>query len=185
MPTAKLVGSHNMHPGEILVAKITTPAWTPLFALAAGVVTDVGGPLSKPARAPWYGRLCRPRELEDANRRHPAVRGIDRQVDVDRTVDSPPNDLRPHSRFAGERVRAGVLKPVGQQLVGRETTRWHRAPLCTDILTLTPRSPADASRGPNAQRGDAGLASRHWRAANCSASRLTRSTTLWQPTRAR
>jgi pyruvate,water dikinase len=28
------------------VAKITTPAWTPLFALASGVVTDVGGPLS-------------------------------------------------------------------------------------------------------------------------------------------
>jgi pyruvate,water dikinase len=35
-----------MHQGDILVAKITTPAWTPLFALAAGVVTDVGGPLS-------------------------------------------------------------------------------------------------------------------------------------------
>ncbi|MFC0675913.1 PEP/pyruvate-binding domain-containing protein [Brachybacterium hainanense] len=32
--------------GEILVAAITTPAWTPLFAMAAGVVTDVGGPLS-------------------------------------------------------------------------------------------------------------------------------------------
>ena len=35
-----------MRHGDILVAKITTPAWTPLFALAAGVVTDVGGPLS-------------------------------------------------------------------------------------------------------------------------------------------
>ncbi|HYX50158.1 MAG TPA: PEP-utilizing enzyme, partial [Ktedonobacteraceae bacterium] len=35
-----------MRPGGILVAKITTPAWTPLFALASGVVTDVGGPLS-------------------------------------------------------------------------------------------------------------------------------------------
>ena len=32
--------------GEILVAAITTPAWTPLFARAAGVVTDIGGPLS-------------------------------------------------------------------------------------------------------------------------------------------
>ena len=31
---------------DILVAKITTPAWTPLFALASGVVTDVGGILS-------------------------------------------------------------------------------------------------------------------------------------------
>ena len=37
---------HEMQPGDILVAKITTPAWTALFALASGVVTDVGGPLS-------------------------------------------------------------------------------------------------------------------------------------------
>jgi rifampicin phosphotransferase len=36
----------QMRRGEILVAKITTPAWTPLFALATGIVTDVGGPLS-------------------------------------------------------------------------------------------------------------------------------------------
>ncbi|MBV9326761.1 MAG: phosphoenolpyruvate synthase [Chloroflexi bacterium] len=36
----------RMQPHEVLVAKITTPAWTPLFALASGVVTDVGGPLS-------------------------------------------------------------------------------------------------------------------------------------------
>lgn len=37
---------HRMQPGAILVAEITTPAWTPLFAMAAGVITDVGGPLS-------------------------------------------------------------------------------------------------------------------------------------------
>jgi pyruvate,water dikinase len=36
----------QMRKGDILVARITTPAWTPLFALASGVVTDVGGPLS-------------------------------------------------------------------------------------------------------------------------------------------
>jgi phosphohistidine swiveling domain-containing protein len=36
----------SMRPGEVLVARITTPAWTSLFAMAAGVVTDVGGPLS-------------------------------------------------------------------------------------------------------------------------------------------
>ncbi|HZR43073.1 MAG TPA: PEP/pyruvate-binding domain-containing protein [Ktedonobacteraceae bacterium] len=36
----------QMRPGDILVARITTPAWTPLFALATGVITDVGGPLS-------------------------------------------------------------------------------------------------------------------------------------------
>jgi pyruvate,water dikinase len=36
----------DMQPGEVLVARITTPAWTSLFAKAAAVVTDVGGPLS-------------------------------------------------------------------------------------------------------------------------------------------
>lgn len=35
-----------LQPGEVLVARITTPAWTPLFAMASAVVTDVGGPLS-------------------------------------------------------------------------------------------------------------------------------------------
>lgn len=33
-------------PGEVLVAAITTPAFTPLFALASAVVTDIGGVLS-------------------------------------------------------------------------------------------------------------------------------------------
>ena len=32
--------------GDVLVAKLTTPAWTPLFARVAAIVTDVGGPLS-------------------------------------------------------------------------------------------------------------------------------------------
>jgi pyruvate,water dikinase len=36
----------SMQTGDVLVAAITTPAWTPLFARAAAIVTDVGGPLS-------------------------------------------------------------------------------------------------------------------------------------------
>ena len=36
----------QMRPGDVLVATTTTPAWTPLFAMAAAVVTDIGGPLS-------------------------------------------------------------------------------------------------------------------------------------------
>jgi pyruvate,water dikinase len=31
-----------LEPGDILVAPITDPAWTPLFVPAAGVVVDVG-----------------------------------------------------------------------------------------------------------------------------------------------
>jgi pyruvate,water dikinase len=36
----------RLRPGDVLVASITTPAWTTLFARAGAVVTDVGGPLS-------------------------------------------------------------------------------------------------------------------------------------------
>lgn len=36
----------TLRPGEVLVAPITTPAWTALFVRAAAVVTDIGGPLS-------------------------------------------------------------------------------------------------------------------------------------------
>lgn len=36
----------RLETGDILVTGITTPAWTPLFARAAGIVTDIGGPLS-------------------------------------------------------------------------------------------------------------------------------------------
>jgi len=35
-----------MRPGSILVCPITTPAWTPLFAHAGGLVTDIGGVLA-------------------------------------------------------------------------------------------------------------------------------------------
>jgi rifampicin phosphotransferase len=36
----------KLRPGDVLVAVTTTPAWTPLFAIASAVVTDIGGPLS-------------------------------------------------------------------------------------------------------------------------------------------
>jgi pyruvate,water dikinase len=37
---------NQMKPGYAIVAVTTTPAWTPLFAMASAVVTDIGGPLS-------------------------------------------------------------------------------------------------------------------------------------------
>ena len=36
----------KLQPGEILVAPLTNPVWTPLFAIAGGLVTEVGGILS-------------------------------------------------------------------------------------------------------------------------------------------
>jgi len=41
--------SHNpmaLEPGDVLVAPITDPSWTPLFVPAAAVIVDVGAPLS-------------------------------------------------------------------------------------------------------------------------------------------
>ena len=39
----------DIKPGEILVTSYTDPAWTPLFAIAGGVVTEVGGLLTHSA----------------------------------------------------------------------------------------------------------------------------------------
>lgn len=41
-----LADAQRLEPGEILVTETTAPAWTPLFASAAAVVTDAGGVLS-------------------------------------------------------------------------------------------------------------------------------------------
>jgi pyruvate,water dikinase len=41
--------AERLHPGEILVCQTTAPPWTPLFAIAAAVVTDSGGVLSHSA----------------------------------------------------------------------------------------------------------------------------------------
>ena len=35
-----------LEPGDILVAPLTDPSWTPLFVPAGAVVVDVGAPLS-------------------------------------------------------------------------------------------------------------------------------------------
>ena len=37
---------HKLGKGEILVAPFTNPVWTPLFAVAGGLITEVGGILS-------------------------------------------------------------------------------------------------------------------------------------------
>jgi pyruvate,water dikinase len=44
-----LAEAQNLHRGEILVAPMTAPSWTPLFGSVAGVVTDTGGVLSHSA----------------------------------------------------------------------------------------------------------------------------------------
>jgi pyruvate,water dikinase len=41
-----IADAHRLQEGEILVTATTSPPWTPLFAIAGGIVTDTGGPLS-------------------------------------------------------------------------------------------------------------------------------------------
>jgi pyruvate,water dikinase len=49
----------RLQPGEVLVCETTSAPWTPLFAIAGGVVTDSGGILSHSAIcAREYGIPC-------------------------------------------------------------------------------------------------------------------------------
>jgi pyruvate,water dikinase len=41
-----LADAGKLQPGDILVTEYTAPQWTPLFAIAAALVTDLGGVLS-------------------------------------------------------------------------------------------------------------------------------------------
>ena len=44
-----LAEAERLQPGDVLVARTTMPAWTPLFAVASALVTEVGGMLSHAA----------------------------------------------------------------------------------------------------------------------------------------
>jgi rifampicin phosphotransferase len=61
----------ELEPGDILVASVTDPSWTPLFLTAAGVVTEVGGTFSHgPIVCRELGTPCVV-AVEDACRRIP------------------------------------------------------------------------------------------------------------------
>lgn len=54
-----LADADRLEPGDILVATMTSPPWTPLFGIAAAVVTDAGDALSHVAiAAREYGIPC-------------------------------------------------------------------------------------------------------------------------------
>jgi pyruvate,water dikinase len=78
-------------PGEIIVAPTTDVGWTPLFLLAAGVVTELGGPLSHAAVVAREFGVPSVVNVEGVTR---AVRTGDRlRIDGDRgTVDLLPRD---------------------------------------------------------------------------------------------
>jgi phosphohistidine swiveling domain-containing protein len=54
-----LVDADRLEPGDVLVATMTSPPWTPLFAIASAVVADSGDPMSHVAiAAREYGIPC-------------------------------------------------------------------------------------------------------------------------------
>ena len=49
----------KLQAGDVLVCRMTMPAWTPLFGVASAIVADAGGPLSHCAIvAREYGIPC-------------------------------------------------------------------------------------------------------------------------------
>lgn len=89
--------------GEILVARFTDPTWTPLFPVAGGVVTEVGGWLSHAAIvAREYGVPC---IVGAAGAMSRLKTGDEVELHADGTV---------HLRTAEERRRAGRLASSAQ-----------------------------------------------------------------------
>jgi rifampicin phosphotransferase len=95
----------TMQPGDVLVASITTPAWTTLFAMASAVVTDIGGPLSHSSIvAREYGI---PAVLGTAVATHRIRSGETITVDGDAGTVSLPGAAEPSEQPAGDRSETG------------------------------------------------------------------------------
>ena len=79
-----LADAHRLQPGEVLVTVMTAPPWTPLFGIAAAVVTDTGGMLSHPSiAAREYGIPC---VVGTRTATHDIVDGAEVTVDGDAGV---------------------------------------------------------------------------------------------------
>jgi rifampicin phosphotransferase len=73
---------HLLQKGDILIAPITNPVWTPLFSIASGIVTEVGGILSHGAIVAREYGIPAVMSIKDATRR--IQHGEHIQVDGDR-----------------------------------------------------------------------------------------------------
>ncbi|MEZ4638919.1 MAG: PEP-utilizing enzyme [Caldilineaceae bacterium] len=90
----------QMTPGSILVCPTTTPAWTPLFSQAAGLVTDIGGALAHGSIvAREYGipavmgtgvATAHPQRATPAHRRRPRTVTLVDEVSAEPKEDSGP-----------------------------------------------------------------------------------------------
>jgi rifampicin phosphotransferase len=110
----------RMRPGDVLVAGITTPAWTPLFPMASGVVTDVGGPLSHSSIvAREYGipavlgTAVATRRITDGSSIHvDGDAGTVTLLDEDASPDAGPEPAPRHRRTALTAAVGGIVLAV-------------------------------------------------------------------------
>jgi rifampicin phosphotransferase len=134
-PARVLAGPQDfgrMQPGDVLVASITTPAWTSLFAMASAVVTDVGGPLSHSSIvAREYGIPAvlgtgvATRRIADGTRVHvDGDAGTVTLLDVGQEAPAPtPDDAQP-SRLARRAPVVAAVGLAGAAIFG--VARWRR-----------------------------------------------------------
>lgn len=96
-PTRVLTGPrdfHRMQPGDIIVCHTSDPAWTPLFAHAAGIITEAGGALSHAAIVARELRIPAILAIANATTRYPdgtqiTMDGTTGHIHVDRVGDPP------------------------------------------------------------------------------------------------
>ena len=100
----------KMAPDSILVCTTTTPAWTPLFAQAKGLVTDIGGALA-------HGSIVA-REYGI-----PAVMGTGVATQRIEQWSAHPGRWRPRYRDAGRRNRPAGRRANRSSANGRATSR--------------------------------------------------------------
>lgn len=109
----------RLRPGDVLVASITTPAWTTLFARAGAVVTDVGGPLSHSSIVAREYGIPAVLGTNVATRRIPdgARVRVDGEAGTVTLLDEPGGDAaagrRPAGRRPAGRCAAGALALAG------------------------------------------------------------------------
>jgi rifampicin phosphotransferase len=121
----------QMRSGDVLVASITTPAWTPLFAMAAAVVTDIGGPLSHSSIVAREYGIPAVLGTAVATRRITSGQPITVDGDAGRVVlaavDPAEADVEPAKPDRRSAVKATRIVAAGAVLAGIVWALWRRA----------------------------------------------------------
>jgi pyruvate, water dikinase len=143
--------AHRLGPGEVLVCRTTSPAWTPLIARAAAVVADAGGVLAHCAIVARehaipcvVGAGVATDQIADGMLL--TVDGTRGLVHLDRAETTPPETRAPASEPRVSRGRVGgAALPGASRGAGGAQIVWLGDPACHDA-TLVGGKAASLSR---------------------------------------